>query len=134
MNIESKIREIISGSDKAIDKEQFINNLTEVRYRQQLKRNEAISAILAMSLIIVVGILSYYELDQGVIQSEGNFYFSDSYIAFSDLDEYNSINDEYFLDDLAIYIIEEENDIWTAFSFLDEIEYDNFINYMEEES
>ena len=24
--------------------------------------------------------------------------------------------------------------IWTAFSFLDEIEYDNFINYMEEES
>ena len=87
-----------------------------------------------MSLIIVVGILSYYELDQGVIQSEGNFYFTDSYIAFSDLDEYNSINDEYFLDDLAIYIIEEENDIWTAFSFLDEIEYDNFINYMEEES
>lgn len=134
MNIESKIRQIISGSDKAIDKEQFINNLTETRYRQQLKRNEAISAILAMSLIIVVGILSYYELDQGVIQSEGNFYFSDSYIAFSDLDEYNSINDEYFLDDLAIYIIEEENDIWTAFSFLDEIEYDNFINYMEEES
>lgn len=134
MNIESKIREIISGSDKAIDKEQFIINLTEARYRQQLKRNEAISAILAMSLIIVVGILSYYELDQGVIQSEGNFYFSDSYISFSDLDEYNSINDEYFLDDLAIYIIEEENDIWTAFSFLDEIEYDNFINYMEEES
>ena len=134
MNIESKIREIISRSDKAIDKEQFIINLTEARYRQQLKRNEAISAILAMSLIIVVGILSYYELDQGVIQSEGNFYFSDSYIAFSDLDEYNSINDEYFLDDLAIYIIEEENDIWTAFSFLDEIEYDNFINYMEEES
>ena len=134
MNIESKIREIISGSDKAIDKEQFINNLTEARYRKQLKRNEAISTILAMSLIIVVGILSYYELDQGVIQSEGNFYFSDSYIVFSDLDEYNSINDEYFLDDLAIYIIEEENDIWTAFSFLDEIEYDNFINYMEEES
>ena len=134
MNIESKIREIISESDKAIDKEQFINNLSEARYSQQLKRNEAISAILAMSLIIVVGILSYYELDQGVIQSEGNFYFSDSYIAFSDLDEYNSINDEYFLDDLAIYIIEEENDIWTAFSFLDEIEYDNFINYMEEES
>ena len=134
MNIESKIREIISRSDKAIDKEQFIINLTKARYRQQLKRNEAISAILAMSLIIVVGILSYYELDQGVIQSEGNFYFSDSYIAFSDLDEYNSINDEYFLDDLAIYIIEEENDIWTAFSFLDEIEYDNFINYMEEES
>ena len=48
-------------------------------------------------------------------------------------DEYN-LNNDYYIDDLAIYIIEEEDDIWIAFSFLDEIEYDNFINYMEEES
>jgi len=84
-------------------------------------------------LIIIVGIASYFELDQGAIYSGGNFYFSDSNISNSDFDEYN-LNNDYYIDDLAIYIIEEEDDIWTAFSFLDEIEYDNFINYMEEES
>lgn len=133
MNFESKIRQTISDSDRTIDKEKFINNLTEARYKQKLKRSQAISGILAICLIIIVGIASYVELDQGAIYLGGNFYFSDSNISNSDFDEYN-LNNDYYIDDLAIYIIEEEDDIWTAFSFLDEIEYDNFINYMEEES
>ena len=133
MNFESKIRQTISDSDRTVDKEKFINNLTEARYKQKLKRSQAISGILAICLIIIVGIASYVELDQGAIYLGGNFYFSDSNISNSDFDEYN-LNNDYYIDDLAIYIIEEEGDIWTAFSFLDEIEYDNFINYMEEES
>ena len=133
MNFESKIRQTISDSDRTVDKEKFINNLTEARYKQKLKRSQAISGIIAICLIIIVGIASYFELDQGAIYSGGNFYFSDSNISNSDFDEYN-LNNDYYIDDLAIYIIEEEDDIWIAFSFLDEIEYDNFINYMEEES
>lgn len=133
MNFESKIRQTISDSDKTIDKEQFINNLTEARFKHKLKRSQAFSGILAICLIIIVGLTSYFELDQGVIQSGRNYYFSDRNISYSDFDE-NNYNNDYLLDDLAIYIIEEEDDIWTAFSFLDEIEFDNFINYIEEES
>ena len=133
MNFESKIRQTISDSDKTIDKEQFINNLTEARFKHKLKRSQAFSGILAICLIIIVVLTSYFELDQGVIQSGRNYYFSDRNISYSDFDEDN-YNNDYLLDDLAIYIIEEEDDIWTAFSFLDEIEFDNFINYIEEES
>lgn len=133
MNFESKIRQTISDSDRTIDKEQFINNLTEARFKHKLKRSQAFSGILAICLIIIVGLTSYFELDQGVIQSGRNYYFSDRNISYSDFDEDN-YNNDYLLDDLAIYIIEEEDDIWTAFSFLDEIEFDNFINYIEEES
>ena len=39
MNFESKIRQTISDSDKTIDKEQFINNLTEARFKHKLKRS-----------------------------------------------------------------------------------------------
>ena len=131
MNFESIIRQTISDSAKIVDKEQFINNLTEVRYNQRLKRSQSISGILAVCLIIIVGAGSYFELDQDAIYSGGNYYFSDSNISNSGFDEYNLNNDNYFTDDLAIYIMEED-DIWTAFSFLDEIEYDNFINYREE--
>ena len=134
MNFESKIRQTISDLNKSIDKEQFIINLTEVRCKHKLKRNQAISGILAISLIVIITITSYFELDQGAIQSGGSFYFSDSNISYSDFYEYNLNNDDYLIDDLAIYIVEQEDDIWTAFSFLDEIEYDNFINYQEEES
>ncbi|MDP6878213.1 MAG: hypothetical protein QGI18_06400 [Candidatus Marinimicrobia bacterium] len=134
MNFESKIRQIISGSDKTIDKEQFINNLTEARFKYKLKRSQAFSGILAICLIITVALTSYFELDQGAIQSGRNYYFSDSNIFYSEFDEDNFNNNDYLLDDIAIYIMEEEDDIWTAFSFLDEIEFDNFINYIEEES
>ena len=133
MNFESKIRQTISDSDRTIDKEQFINNLTDARFKHKLKRSQAFSGILAICLIIIVGLTSYFELDQGAIQSGRNYYFSDRNISYSDFDEDN-YNNDYSLDDLAIYIIEEEDDIWTAFSFLDEIEFDNFINYIEEES
>lgn len=133
MNFESKIRQTISDSDRTIDKEQFINNLTEARFKHKLKRSQAFSGILAICLIIIVGLTSYFELDQGVIQSGRNYYFIDRNISYSDFDKDN-YNNDYLLDDLAIYIIEEEDDIWTAFSFLDEIEFDNFINYIEEES
>ena len=132
MNFESKIRQTLSNSARIIDKEQFINNLTVARYEQKLKRSQSISGILAVCLIIIIGVGSYFELAGGVIYSGGNFYFSDSNISNIDFDEFNVNNDNYFIDDLAIYIIEEEEDIWTAFTFLDEIEYDNFINYMEE--
>ena len=132
MNFESKIRQTLSNSARIIDKEQFINNLTTARHKQKLKRSQSISGILAVCLIIIIGGGSYFELDGGAIYSGGNFYFSDSNISNIDFDEFNLNNDNYFIDDLAINIMEEEDDIWTAFTFLDEIEYDNFINYMEE--
>ena len=133
MNFESKIRQTISDLDRSIDKEQFIINLTDVRRKHKLKRSQAILSILAISLIVIVTITSYHELDQGAIQSGGSFYFSDSNISYSDFYEYNLNNDDPLIDDLAIYIVEQEDDIWTAFSFLDEIEYDNFFNYQEKE-
>ena len=117
MNFETKIRQTISDSDRTVDKEKFINNLTEARYEQKLKRSQAISGILAICLIIIIGIASYVELDQGAMYLGGNFYFSDSNISNSDFDEYN-LNNDYYIDDLAIYIIEEEDDIWTAFSLI----------------
>ena len=127
MNFESKLRKTFSSTSEMLDPEQFINKLTTARYAQALKRSQAISGYLAMVVVLVVGILGYNELDQGAILIEGSYYFSTS-INF-DQDE----DSEYF-DDLALYIMEQEEDIWMAFSFLDEIEYDKIVNLMENES
>ena len=127
MNFEAKLQEAVSSASEMLDKEKFINKLTAARYAQALKRSQAISGYLAMVVVLVVGILGYNELDQGAILIEGSYYFSTS-INF-DQDE----DSEYF-DDLALYIIEQEEDIWMAFSFLDEIEYDKIVNLMEDES
>ena len=127
MNFEEKLRKTISSTSEMLDSEQFINKLTTARYAQALKRSQAISGYLALIVVLFVGILGYNELDQGAILMEGSYYYSTS-IDF-DQDE----DSEYF-EDLALYIMEQEEDIWMAFSFLDELKYDKIVNLMEEES
>jgi len=127
MNFEAKLQKTFSGTSEMLDPEQFINKLTTARYAQALKRSQAISGYLALIVVLFVGILGYNELDQGAILKDGSYYYSTS-IDF-DQDE----NSQYF-DDLALYIMEQEEDIWMVFSFLDELAYDKIVNLMEEES
>ena len=127
MNFEAKLRKTFSSTSEMLDPEQFINKLTTARYAQALKRSQAISGYLALIVVLFVGILGYNELDQGAILMEGSYYYSTS------IDFDHEEDSEYF-DDLALYIMEQEEDIWMAFSFLDELKYDKIVNLMEEES
>ena len=127
MNFEAKLQKTFSSTSKMLDPEQFINNLTSARYAQALKRSQAISGYLALIVVLFVGILGFIELDHGAILMDGSYYYSTS------IDSDQNEDSEYF-DDLALYIMEQEEDIWMAFSFLDELEYDKIINLMEEES
>jgi len=127
MNFEAKLQKTFSSKSDKLDPDQFINKLTSARYAQALKRSQAISGYLALIVVLFVGILGFNELDQGAILMDGSYYYSTS------IDFYQGEDSEYF-DDLALYIIEQEENIWMAFSFLDEVEYDKIINIMEEES
>mgnify|MGYP000075905409 FL=1 len=127
MNFEAKLQKTFSGTSEMLDPEQFINNLTSARYAQALKRSQAISGYLALIVVLFVGILGFNELDQGAILMDGSYYYSTSI-------DYDQNEDSEYFDDLALYIMEQEEDIWMAFSFLDELEYDKIVNLMEEES
>ena len=127
MNFEAKLQKTFSSDSEVIDPDQFISKLTTARHAKALKNSQAISSYLALIVVLFVGILGYNELDQGAILMEGSYYYSTS--IYFDQDE----DSEYF-DDLALYIMEQEEDIWMAFSFLDELEYDKIVNLMEEES
>ena len=127
MNFEEKLQKTFSGTSEMLDSEQFINNLTSARYAQALKRSQAISGYLALIVVLFVGILGFNELDHGAILMDGSYYYSTSI-------DYDQNEDSEYFDDLALYIMEQEEDIWMAFSFLDELEYDKIVNLMEEES
>ena len=127
MNFEAKLRKTFSNTSKMLDPEQFINKLTTARHAQALKHSQVISGYLALIVVVLVGFLGYNELDKGAILMEGSYYYSTS-------TDFGQGEDTEYFNDLALYIIEQEEDIWMAFSFLDEVEYDNIINIMEEES
>ena len=122
MNFEAKLRKTFSSDSEILDPDQFINKLTSARYAQALKRSQVISGYLALTVILFVGIFGFNELDQGAILMEGNYYYSTS-------TDFQQGEDTEYFNDLALYIIEQEEDIWMAFSFLDEVEYDNTVSY-----
>ena len=126
MNFEAKLRKTFPSTYDMLDPEQFINKLTTARHAKALNHNQAISSYLALIVVLFVGILGYNELDQGAILMEGSYYYSTSIV-------YDQDEDSEYFDDLALYIMEQEEDIWMAFSFLDELEYDKIVNLMEEE-
>ena len=127
MNFEEKLLKSFTNTSEMLDPEQFINKLTTARYAQALKRSQAISGYLALIVVLFVGILGYNELDQGAILMEGSYYYSTTI-------DFDQDEDSEYIDDLVLYIMEQEEDIWMAFSFLDELEYDKIVNLMEEES
>jgi hypothetical protein len=127
MNFEAKLQKTFSSKSEMLDPEQFINKLTTARHAQTLRHSQAISGYLALIVILLVGIIGYNELDQGAILMDGSYYYTTS------IDSDQNEDSKYF-DDLALYIIEQEEDIWMAFSFLDELEYDKIVNLMEEKS
>ena len=127
MNFEAKLQKTFSSKSEMLDPEQFINKLTTARHTQTLRHSQAISGYLALIVILLVGIIGYNELDQGAILMDGSYYYTTS------IDSDQNEDSKYF-DDLALYIIEQEEDIWMAFSFLDELEYDKIVNLMEEKS
>ena len=127
MNFEEKLQKSFSSTSEMLDPEQFINKLTTARYAQALKRSQAISGYLALIVVLFVGILGYNELDQGAILMEGSYYYSTTI-------DFDQDEDSEYIDDLVLYIMEQEEDIWMTFSFLDELEYDKIVNLMEEES
>ena len=127
MNFEAKLQKTFSSKSEMLDPDQFINKLTKARHAQTLRHSQAISGYLALIVILLVGIIGYNELDQGAILMDGSYYYTTS------IDSDQNEDSKYF-DDLALYIIEQEEDIWMAFSFLDELEYDKIVNLMEEKS
>jgi len=127
MNFEAKLQKTFSSKSEMLDPDQFINKLTTARHAQTLRHSQAISGYLALIVILLVGIIGYNELDQGAILMDGSYYYTTS------IDSDQNEDSKYF-DDLALYIIEQEEDIWMAFSFLDELEYDKIVNLMEEKS
>ena len=127
MNFEAKLQKTFSSKSEMLDPDQFINKLTTARHAQTLRHSQAISGYLALIVILLVGIIGYNELDQGAILMDGSYYYTTS------IDSDQNEDSKYF-DDLALYIIEQEEDIWMTFSFLDELEYDKIVNLMEEES
>ncbi|MFQ6613648.1 MAG: hypothetical protein ACE5D1_02285 [Fidelibacterota bacterium] len=107
------------------DKTAFINRLHDARLEADVKRMRFISAIQAVSMLLVVGYLSFSGL------SEDRLTAQTSALAWekSGLDDSLRYDYEY---DLALYLIDQSEDIYSTVEFLESVDYQPLTALLEE--
>ncbi|NHZ85094.1 MAG: hypothetical protein GWP19_04340 [Planctomycetia bacterium] len=115
MNIEKQIQSLFSEEHAVIDSNSFLDRLHSTR-EKRIRNQQRISYGISMSVIVLlVGILAITQLDNNAFDIQYNQYFADAGISEEMLDEYYN--------DLAVYLVEESDDIWATMEFFYEANY-----------
>ncbi len=116
MNFENKLQTIMSVDHEISDKTAFLDKLYHRWERQLEKKQKVLSGASAIGLVILTGLLTFSQLD----------IHSDIYA-----DETSSIETEIYIDDLAMLLLEFDEDVWTVLELLEEVNHETITEIKE---
>ncbi|NOZ74077.1 MAG: hypothetical protein GXO90_01685 [FCB group bacterium] len=114
-----------SEPDRFPDKTAFINRLHDARIEAGMRRSRRMATIQAFAVLIVAGILSFSGLSEERLSQQTSALVWSAY----------GINDSLVTDyeyDLALYLIDESEDIYSTIEFLESVNYQPLTAVMEE--
>ncbi len=109
MNIEKQIQSIFSDDSSTIDADDFLDKLHATRERRIRNQQRFSYGIFSLVVVLLVGILAITQLNNNASDIQYNQYFADADITEEMMEEY--------YDELAVYLIEQSDDIWTTMEF-----------------
>ena len=122
MNIENQIQNLFSEEPTSLNANRFLEKLhskreKRIRYQQRLSYGITMSVI-----VLLVGVIAFTQLSNNASSIQ-----YDEYLISENITE--EMAEEYY-DELAIYLIENSDDIWTTMEFFYDTNYQT-INNME---
>ena len=115
MNFESRLTEVIVSNHTVTDSDDFIERLHTRRRKSVLQRQQRKSGVMALALVALVTIFSQLQINSTVNRLallEEN-YLSQEYLATT----------EQFMDETAMFLLNQSDDIWATLEFFDDVEY-----------
>lgn len=115
MNIEKQIQNLFSDEHAVIDADNFLDRLHTTR-EKRIRNQQRLSYGISMSVIVVlVGVLAFTQLSNNAssIQYE-------EYLISENITE--EMAEEYY-DELAVYLVENSDDIWSTMEFFYDANY-----------
>ncbi len=122
MNIEKQIQNLFTEEHAAIDSDSFLDRLHNTR-EKSIRNQQRFAYGISMSVIVLlVGVLAFTQLSNNasIIQYE-------EYLISENISE--DMAEEYY-DELAVYLVENSDDIWSTMEFFYDANY-QVINNME---
>ena len=115
MNIEKQIQNLISEEHTVIDPDSFLDRLHSTREKRN-RNQQRLSYGISMSVIVLlVGVLAFTQLNN----KASSVQFEEYLISENITDE---MAEEYY-DELAVYLVEQSDDIWSTLEFFYDTNY-----------
>ena len=122
MNTEQKIQNLFSDDHSTIDASNFLDKLHATRERKILKQQRLSYGISSFVVVLLVGMLAITQLDNNAVDIQ---YYADAGITEEMMEEY--------YDELAVYLVEQSDDIWATMEFFYQANYQPIKDIMETE-
>ncbi len=115
MNIEKQIQNLISEEHAVIDPDSFLDRLHSTREKRNRNRQRLSYGISMSVIVLLVGVLAFTQLSNkaSVVQYE-------EYLISANITD--EMAEEYY-DELAVYLVESSDDIWSTMEFFYDTNY-----------
>ena len=125
MNIEKQFESIAKLQFSAPDGDAFLEKLHGERQQRQQRKMGFIHGLTSAVIVVVLGMITSSQLTDDPM-----IYASTDLIPVETMDA----ETEEFVYDLAVYLVDNSDDIWETLTFLDEIEFEPVLTMHEEEA
>ena len=115
MNIEKQIQNLFSEEHANINPDSFLDRLHNTR-EKRIQNQQRLSYGISMSIIVLlVGVLAFTQLSNNASSVQYEEYFISENIT-------EDMAEEYY-DELAVYLVEQSDDIWATMEFFYDANY-----------
>ena len=125
MNIEKQFESIAKSQFSAPDGDAFLEKLHGERQQRQQRKMGFIHGLTSAVIVVVLGMIT-----SSLLTDDPMIYASTDLIPVEPKDA----ETEEFVYDLAVYLVDNSDDIWETLAFLDEIEFEPVVTMHQEET
>ena len=125
MNLEKQFESIAKSQFSVPDGDTFLEKLHGERQKRQQRKMGFIHGLTSAVIVVVLGMITSSQLTDDPM-----VYASTDLIPVETMDA----ETEEFVYDLAVYLVDNSDDIWETLAFLDEIDFEPVVTMHQEET
>ena len=125
MNIEKQFQGIAKSQFSVPDGDTFLEKLHGERQKRQQRKMGFIHGVTSAAIVVVLGMITSSQLTDDPM-----VYASTDLIPVETMDA----ETQEFVYDLAVYLVDNSDDIWETLAFLDEIDFEPVVTMHQEET
>ena len=115
MNFESRLTKLIVSNHTVTDSDDFIERLYTRRRKSAMQQQQRKSGVMAIALVALVTIFSQLQINSTTSRLA---FLEENYVSAEDF----AISEQ-FMDETALFLLNQSDDIWATLEFFDDIDY-----------